>query len=357
MTLALRFRFPTRRCTMHPSETRASPTALPLPRRSIALRTLALGATLVVGIASFAPAPADAQGAWPTRQVRVIVPFPPGTSPDVVARAWAEKLRAALGQPVVIDNRPGAATIIGAQAAATAPADGYTLLYTAQNTVSINPFVYKNLQYKADDFVPITRVAEVPLVLIVPAASPIRSLADLVRTAKEKPGKLNFASYGVGQGTHVAMVRYLNSVGASMVHVPYRDGGMQDVIAGNVDVSFDASTTTIPQIQGGKLRALAVSSAKRLDALPDVPTVSESLPGFLADSWTGVLAKKGTPPEVIARVSAESLKILASDDFRKRLQDVGLTPAGGSPADFSKFIEDESKVWAKVVADNNISVE
>lgn len=333
--------------------TRSTSTA----RRSFAARALTLAACVAATVATFGTTPAHAQGAWPSRPVRVIVPFPPGTSPDVVARAWADKLRVALGQPVVIDNRPGAATIIGAQAAATAPADGYTLLYTAQNTVSINPFVYRNLPYKADDFVPITRVAEVPLLMIVPANSPVRTMADLVRVARESPGKLNFASYGVGQGTHVSMVRFLNAVGAKMTHVPYRDGGMQDVIAGNVDVSFDASTTTIPQIQAGKLRALAVSSAKRLDALPDVPTVGEMVPGFLADSWTGVLARKGTPPEVIARISAESLRIVASEDFRKRLQDVGLTPAGGSPADFAKFIEDESKVWAKVVSDNGISVE
>jgi tripartite-type tricarboxylate transporter receptor subunit TctC len=214
----------------------------------------------------------------------------------------------------------------------TAPADGYTLMYTAQNTVSINPFVYKNLPYRADDFIPITRMAEVPLVLIVAAGSPYRSMADLIRAAKERPGKLNFASYGIGQGTHVTMVRLLNAMGASMVHVPYANGGgMQDVIAGNVETSFDASTTTIPQIKGGRLRALAVSSARRLDALPDVPTVAESLPGFVADSWTGVLARKGTPPELVARISAESLKIIADDEFRKRLQDVGLTPAGGSP--------------------------
>ncbi|MBU6270672.1 MAG: tripartite tricarboxylate transporter substrate binding protein [Betaproteobacteria bacterium] len=342
------------------SPSHTHPAEAELPRsagRRHATRILALGAALLGAGASLTPIPAGAQGAYPTRQIRVVVPFPPGTSPDVVARAWAEKLRGALGQPVVIDNRPGAATIIGAQAAASAPADGYTLLYTAQNTVSINPFVYRNLPYKADDFVPITRVAEVPLVMIVPASSPIRSVADLIRAAKDKPGKLNFASYGIGQGTHVAMVRFLNSVGATMVHVPYRDGGMQDVIAGNVEVSFDASTTTIPQIQAGKLRALAVSSARRLAALPDVPTVSELLPGFLADSWTGVLARKGTPPEVIARISAETLKILAADDFRKRLTDVGLTPAGGSPADFARFIDEESKVWAKVVADNAISVE
>ena len=316
---------------------------------------LALGAA--PGLLGLRATSAQAQGAYPSRQIRVVVPFPAGTSPDVVARHWADRLRVALGQPVVIDNRPGAATIIGAQAVATAPADGYTLMYTAQNTVSINPFVYKNLPYRADDFVPITRVAEVPLLLIVPAGSPHRSLADLIRAAKERPGKLNFASYGIGQGTHVTMVRLLNAMGATMVHVPYRDGGMQDVIAGNVDASFDASTTAIPQIQGGKLRALAVSSARRLDALPDVPTLTESVPGFVSDSWTGVLARKGTPAEVIARISAESLKIVAAEDFRKRLQDVGLTPAGGSPADFAKFIEDESRVWAKVVADNAISVE
>lgn len=315
------------------------------------------GALLGVLCLAWLPSLALAQTDYPNKPVRVVVPFPAGTSPDVVARLWAERMGQALGQSFVIDNRPGAATIIGAQAAATAPADGYTLLYTAQNTVSINPFVYKNLPYKADDFVPVSQVAEVPLILITSARSSVKSMPEMIALAKQNPGKYNFASYGIGQGTHVTMQRLLNAVGLQMTHVPYRDGGMNDVIAGTVDFSFDASTTAIPQIQAGKLRALAVSSLRRLEALPDVPAVAESVPGFMGDSWTGLLARKGTPNEVIQKLSAETLKIVANEAFQKRLRDVGLRPGSGSPADFARFIANESAVWAKVVRDNNISVD
>lgn len=298
-----------------------------------------------------------AQADYPNKPVRVIVPFPAGTSPDVVARLWAERLSQALGQPFLVDNRPGAATIVGAQAAAAAPADGYTLLYTAQNTVSINPFVYKNLPYKADDFVPISQVAEVPLILITSAKSNVRTIQDVLALARQNPSKQNYASYGVGQGTHVTMERVLNAAGVRMVHVPYRDGGMNDVIAGNVDYSFDASTTVIPQVKAGRLRALAVSSAKRLEALPDVPTVGEIVPNFVGDSWTGVLVRRGAPPEVVRKIAAETAKVMASEPFQKRLQDVGLRTGTPDPAEFARFIATESAVWSKVVRDNNISVE
>jgi tripartite-type tricarboxylate transporter receptor subunit TctC len=309
--------------------------------------------------ATFAAVPSLswAQSSYPDKPIRVIVPFPAGTSPDIIARAWSDKLLVALGQPVLVDNRPGAATIVGAQAVVTAPADGYTLMYTAQNTVAINPFVYKNLPYKADDFVPVSHITTVPLVLITAANSPIKSLAELIQVAKAAPGKLNYASYGVGQGTHVVMARMLNVTGVTMTHVPYQNGGSVDVMSGVVDVSFDASTTTIPLIKGGKLRALAVSSAKRLDLLPDVPTIAEVLPGFNGDSWQGVFVRTGTPPDIITRLAAESQKIIESEDFRKKLRDYGLVPAGGTPAEFSKFITDDSRASAKVVKDNQIRIE
>src|SRR5262245_848581 len=252
----------------------------------------AIGCAVVAAFV-VAPAPSSAQATYPTKPIRVVVPFPAGTSPDVQARMWGERLRKSLGQPVVVDNRPGATTIIGTQAVTLAPGDGYTLLFTAQNTMAINPHVFKNLPYKVEDFVPVSQITAVPLVLIVAANSPIKSLSDLMQAAKEKPGRLNYASYGIGQGTHVAMVRLLNAAGATMNHIPYKDGGINDVISGTVEVSFEGSTTAIPQIKAGKVRALAISSAKRLDALPDVPTIGESVPGFLADSWTGVFAPKG----------------------------------------------------------------
>jgi tripartite-type tricarboxylate transporter receptor subunit TctC len=304
-----------------------------------------------------APTLSSAQATYPAKPIRLVVPFPAGTSPDVQARMWGERFSKSVGQPVVIDNRPGATTIIGTQLVTQAPADGYTLLYTAQNTMAINPYVFKNLPYKVEDFVPVSHMVTVPLVMIVSANSPIKSLADLIQTAKEKPGRLNYASYGIGQGTHVAMVRMLNAAGVTMNHVPYKDGGINDVISGAVDLSFEASTTAVPNIKGGKVRALAVSSAKRLEALPDVPTVAESVPGFLADSWTGLFALKGTPPEAIAKLAAESQRIVADEDFRKRLRDLGLVPGGGTPADFERLVAEDARAWSKVVRENDIKVE
>ena len=319
--------------------------------------TAAIRNLLLAVAALAAPLAALAQAAWPTKLIRVVVPFPAGTAPDVVARHWSERLARGLGQTVIVDNKPGAATIIGTQTVATAPADGYTLLYTVQNTMSINPHVYRNLPYKTSDFVPVSHIATVPLVLIVAANSPIRSLKDLLDAAKARPGRLNYASYGIGQGTHVVMTRLLQTSGVTLTHVPYRDGGMLDVISGVVDVSFDASTAALPQIAGGKVRALAVTTNRRLEALPDVPTVAESIPGFIGDSWNGVFVPKGTPAEVIARINAESQKIIASEDFRAKLREFGLPPRGGTPQDFASYLADESRVWAQVVKDNDIKVD
>ncbi len=303
------------------------------------------------------PIAAVAQGAYPNKVIRVVVPFGPGSSPDIIARFWGERLSKSLGQTVIIDNKPGASTIIGAQAVATAPADGYTLLYTVNNTTSINPYVYKTLPYKVEDFVPVSRILSVPYVLVVSANSPVKTLSDLVAAAKSRPGQLNYASYGIGQGTHVAMAWFLNATGTSMTHVPYKDGGITDVMSGQVAASFDAATTAIPQIQGGKLRALAVSGPRRVDALPGVPAVAETVPGFLGDSWHGVLAPKGTPQEVIDKLQAALREIVATDEFRKRLHDLGLVPVGSTPAEFAKFLTDDARAWGKVVADNNIRTE
>lgn len=304
-----------------------------------------------------APGVSQAQSVYPSRPVRLIVPFPAGTSPDVIARLWGERFAKATGQPVVIDNRAGAATIIGAQAVATAPADGYTLLWTVNNTFSINPFIHRRLPYKADDFIPVTRILSVPYVLVVSAESKIRTLDDLVREAKAKPDSMTYASAGIGTGLHVAMARLLNEAGVSMTHVPYKEYFIPDVMAQRIDVAFDASTGALPQIKGGKVRAIAVSSAKRIDALPDVPTIGEKYPGFVGDSWHGIFAPKGTPAETVAALSAQSQRIVELPDFRAALRDYALTPVGGSSELFRQFLVEDSRAWAKVVKDNNIVVE
>jgi len=303
------------------------------------------------------PMLAIAQSAYPTKPIKIVVPFGAGSGPDITARLWAERLARSYGQPVVIDNKPGASTIIGAQAVATAPADGYTLLYTVNNTTSINPSLYKTLPYKVEDFVAVSQIVSVPYVLIVPADSPFRTLQDLVNTAKSRPNQLNYASYGIGQGTHVAMAWFLNATGATMTHVPYRDGGAADVMAGRITASFDSAATAIPLIQSGKLRALAVSGTRRVQALSSVPTVAETVPGFVGDSWHGLLAPKGTPQAVIDKLSASLREVVATEEFRRRVTDVGLVPVGSTPAEFAKFLVDDAQAWGKVVTVNNIRAE
>ena len=309
-------------------------------------------------LAGALPLLAMAQGAsYPSKPIRVVVPFGAGSSPDVIMRLMSEPMSKALGQPIVVENRAGASTIIGAQSVASAPGDGYALLYTVNNTTSINPYVYKTLPYKPEDFVPVVRVLSVPYVLVTSPQSPYKTLAQLMAAARAKPDTLTYASYGIGQGTHVAMARMLNMAGATMVHVPYKDSALTDLMAARVVTAFDPSTTTIPYIQAGKLHALAVSGPKRIEALPDVPTVGETFPGFVGDSWHGLLAPKGTPPDVVNKVNAVAQTIIASAGFQARLKDLGLVPAGGTPADFRQFLKDDAQGWAKVVRDNHIRAE
>lgn len=301
--------------------------------------------------------PALAQGRYPQRPVRLIVPFPAGTSPDVIARLWSERFAKATGQPVVVDNRPGAASIIGAQAVATAPADGYTLLWTANNTFSINPFLYRSLPYKPEDFTPVTRILSVPFVLLVAADSRIRSLQDLVREARARPGGLTYASPGIGTSPHVIMARLLNAAGLSMTHVPYKDAYTPDLIAQRIDVAFDASTTTIAQLKGGKLRALGISSAARVEALKDVAPLGETFPGFVGESWHGIFAPRGTPDEVVATLVEQSQRIVESPEFRATLTGYGLVPVGGSAAGFRQFLAEDARAWSQVIRANHITVE
>jgi tripartite-type tricarboxylate transporter receptor subunit TctC len=291
---------------------------------------------------------------YPSKPIRVVVPFSAGSSPDVIARYWGERISQILGQPVVIDNRPGAATIVGAQIVSTAPADGYTLLYTSGSTLGINPFIYSKLAYNTEDFAPIVRVASVPYVLVVSSTSPFRSVTDLVRAAKEKPEELTYASYGNGTTTHAVFARFTNVAGVKMTHVAYKNGGITDVMSGQVNALFDPSTTAIPLVKSGRLRALAVTSSSRLDALPNVPPISDFYPGEVADGFHALLAPRGVAIDVIEALSLASNKVIKSEEFRLRALELGLQPAGGSPAEFQRFIADDAKLWSKVVKDNNI---
>lgn len=303
------------------------------------------------------PAQPPAKPRYPTRPIRLVVPFPAGTSPDVMARLWAERIAKATGQAVVVDNRPGAATLIAAQAVAAAPADGYTLFWTVNNTFSINPFIYRSLPYKLEDFVPVTRVLAVPFVLLVAADSKIRSLDDLVREAKARPGALNYASAGIGTSLHVLMARLMSAAGISMTHVPYKESYLPDLMAQRVDVAFDASTTTIANLKGGKLRALGISSAGRVEALKDIAPIGDSFPGFVGESWHGLFAPKGTPDEVVSSLVEHSQRLLASADFRATLTGYGLLPVGGGPAEFRQFLAEDARAWSQVIRTHRITME
>jgi tripartite-type tricarboxylate transporter receptor subunit TctC len=267
-----------------------------------------------------------------------------------VARFVAERLAKDLGQQVIVENKPGASSIIGTDAVAKAPADGYTLLFAISSSVSINPHLFSKLPYKASDFVPVVHLVNVPVVLVVRADSPYKSLDDLVQAARREPVKLNYASYGEGTQTHLAAVQLLQRTGAVMTHVPMKDGGVSDVIGGAVDWTLATPNIALPHINGGKLRALAVSASGRLPGLPGIPTFSEILPGMESlESWNGVLAPRGTPAEIVGRLSAALQKIAASSEFRQKALQLDLIPTGGTQEDFRSFLVKDFERWGAVV--------
>jgi tripartite-type tricarboxylate transporter receptor subunit TctC len=327
----------------------------PHPGRSASRRSLLRAGGALTALA-LAPS-LRAQTRYPARPVRLIVPFPAGTSPDVIARLWGERFAKSTDQAVVVENRPGAGTLIAAQAAAAAPADGYTLFWTVNNTFSINPFVYRSLPYKLDDFVPVTRILSVPFVLIVSAESKIRSLDELVREAKARPGALNYASPGIGTSPHVIMARLLNAAGLTLTHVPYKESYLPDVIAQRIDVAFDASTTTIGNLRGGKVRALGISSAGRVEALKDIAPIGDSLSGFAGESWHGIFAPRGTPEDIVAAIVEHSQRIVGAPDFRATLTGYGLVPVGEPSAVFRQFLAEDARAWAQVIRANHITVD
>jgi tripartite-type tricarboxylate transporter receptor subunit TctC len=317
-----------------------------------------LAAAVVVACAALTPA-AHAQ-AWPSKPIRIVVPFAAGGTTDILARALAPELQEALGQPVVVDNKPGAGGNIGAAEVAKAPGDGYTFLMGTVGTHGINAALYPKLPYRpVEDFVPVTLVAGVPNVVVMNPESArrwgIESVADLVRVLRANPGKLNMASSGNGTSIHLAGELFKSMTGTFMVHIPYRGSGpaLIDLMGGSMDIMFDNLPSAMPQIKAGKLKALAVTSAKRSSALPDLPTIGEAggaaLKGFDASSWFGLLAPAGTPMDVVNRVQQETAKALSAAEIRQRLEGQGAIPSGNTSAEFAKHIADETAKWAKVV--------
>lgn len=298
-----------------------------------------------------------AQG-WPAKPIRLVVPFAAGVSPDVVARLLSEPMSKALGQPVVVDNRAGAAGIIGAEAAARSAGDGYTLFMAVNSIMGVNPHIYGKLPYDTfRDFVPVAQVARVPYVLVTGMNQPLRSLGELLAQARAAPGTINYGSLGVGSGPHVVMEMLCNMAGVKMMHIPYKASPLSDVIAGQVALAFDPATTAIPMVRGGKLRALAVTSTRRLASLPDVPAVAESIAGYDGDGWQGIYAPAGTPVDIVERFNREIVKALQQPDIRAKMADLGLTPVGGTPQAFAQLSRTEYDKWGRIARANNIRVD
>lgn len=288
---------------------------------------------------------------YPARSVRIIVGFAAGSTSDILARLIGHWLSARLDQQFIIENRPGAGGNVGAETMVNAPADGYTLLLVPP-AVAANPTLYEHLSFDfIRDTTPIGGVVRVPNVVEVNPSVPVKTIPELIAYAKANPGKLSFASAGIGTASHLAGQLFNTMTGANLQHVPYRGDGpaMADLIAGQVQVGFATMTASIGYIRADRLRPLAVCTIKRSEALPDVPTVAEFVPGFEASSWFGIAAPKGTPTEIVERLNREINAGLADPMIKTRLVDMGGTPLSGSPADYGKLIANETEKWGKVI--------
>ncbi len=306
---------------------------------------------LMITLATFGAAQAQD---YPTRPVTLVVPYVPGGSTTLVARLFGQKLEQRLGKPLVVENRPGAGTLIGASYVARAEPDGYTLLFATSTTMAINVTLYKKLSYDpVKDFVPLALVADNPFILVVNPALPIHSIADLVRVAKAKPGELTFASSGSGSAAHLFMELVQSLTDTKMTHVPYRGlaPGLNDVVAGHVSLMFGDFATALPLVRAGKLRALGVSTGQRNAAAPDLPTVAEAgLSGYEASAWHMIVAPAQTPKPIVARLNADLRTAAGAPDLQKQLLEQGITPVvTKSPKELSQFVTSEIARWGKVV--------
>jgi tripartite-type tricarboxylate transporter receptor subunit TctC len=306
---------------------------------------------LILAALTALPGLAHAQ-TFPVRPVNLVVPFPPGGVADIVARSLATEMAKSLRQPVIVENRGGAAGNLGAEAVARAQADGHTVLYAVGSILTANPHLYPRMPFDAlRDFAAVTEVVSGGMVLITHPSVPATTFKDLVTLAKARPGQLSYASYGNGSFPHLNMELLKSTLGAFIVHIPYRGAApaLADVVSGQVEVMFDVSTTAIPQIRAGKVRALAVNTPRRLAALPEVPAISEFIPGFDGSGWQGLFVPAATPRSVIEQLHAAAVKALAEPELRKRLNNSGLEVVARSPAELADKVRQESEKWAKVV--------
>ena len=321
----------------------------------------AFGVSLVLSLSAALPvSSALAQGTYPNKPVRLIVPFPPGGATDIIARDLGERLSAALGQPFLIDNKAGASGNIGVELAVRAPADGYTLVMGSAQTLTINPQLFKLSYAPQRDLAPIAVVASVPNVLIVAPNLPVNSPKELANLAKSKPGKLNYGSSSIGGTPHLSGELFKSMTGSFIVHIPYRGSSpaLQDLVSGNIDLMFDNLPAALPFIKSGRVKALAVTTTKRSPAIPELPTMQEAgMKDFDSQGWFGLLAPTNTPPAIIDKINGEINRILSTADFKERLQKVGADGLGGTVSDFRDRMRTESERWGKVIKFANITVE
>ena len=300
-----------------------------------------------------------AHAAWPDRPITIVVPYAPGGAADALARVLAAKMGTKLGGTVIVDNRAGASGTIGAAYVAKAQPDGYTMLYDA-TPYSINPHLFPKMPYAANALQPLSLVSLAPNILIVKADSPNKDVKDLIAKAKAQPGKVNFASGGSGTVQRLAAELFRQKLNLDMVHVPYKSGGpaITDVMGGQVDFMFSTVAASSPLVDGGKLRALAISSPKRAPRLPNVPTVAETvIPGYEVYEWNGIFVPAGTPPEVAGKLQKAVAESLQDADVKKRFEDVGAQPIGSTPAEFGDYLKKEDAKWGEVVRKGNIKLD
>ena len=315
----------------------------------------------LLALASMAASPLLQAQPWPSKPIRIIVPYPPGGGNDALARLFGQKLGERLGQPIVIDNKPGAGTLIGSEAAARSAGDGYTLLLSSITTHALAPALYPKVPYDAiRDFVPITTLAIAPTVLVVNKDFPAHSLADLVKVVKASPGKYSYASGGVGTSTHITGEIFELQTGTELLHVPFKGGGpaLAAIVAGEVNMILDTAASGMPHVRSGRLRALAIDTPKRHPAFPDLPTFAEQgMPDYSVANWYSLHAPAGTPREVVNRIHAEIVAILKMPDVEERLKGLSADPGGMPPDEFDRFVRDELARYGEVIRKAGIKVE
>ncbi len=325
-------------------------------------RTLITGATGLAG--SLALSSVGAQGAaYPNKPIKLIVPHSPGSSPDVVARLIGDQLRQALGQPVIIDNRAGAGGLLGAKAAVTMPADGYNLLFTVKGVMCIVPHLYPDAKYTPlKDFKSVAEVLTVPHIITANPKTPYNTLGEMVEYAKRNPGKIDYASTGVGSQPHVALESWARRLGIKLTHIPYKTNPSPDVMSGVASIYLEAATTAVPSILGNRIKALVVSGTERIPSLPNVPTMTEfnadlDPNGVIGNSWHGVFAPAGTPDEIINTLNVELVKIVKTDAMRARLHALGLTPTGTTGALLASKMASDYAYWGRLINELGIKME